>query len=144
MQLSQVFHDIEKKIITSLRDNPKQSPEMLEKSTCLSPDQIRRGVEWLKLKDLAIVTELKISMVSLGKNGIESFEKGLPERRLLDLLKTGPKKLSVLQDELGSVFGPSMGLARKNNWVETSSDQISLRDSPLELPGEKNPSSDRA
>ncbi|MCH9658366.1 phenylalanine--tRNA ligase subunit alpha [archaeon] len=135
--MSQVFHDIEKKIITSLRDNPKQSPEMLEISTRLLPDQVRRGIEWLKLKDLAIVTESKTSMVSLGKNGIESFEKGLPERRLLDLLKTGPKKLSVLQGELGSVFGPSVGLARKNNWIETSSDQISLRNSPLELPGEK-------
>ena len=135
--MSQVFHNIEKKIITSLRDVPKQSPEMLEKSTHLSPDQIRRGIEWLRLKDLAIVTELKTSMVSLGKNGIESFEKGLPERRLLDLLKAGPKKLSVLQDELGSVFGPSMGMARKNNWIETSSEQISLKTLPVELPGEK-------
>ena len=137
MLLSQVFHDIEKKIITSLRDNPKQSPETLEQSTQLSPDQIRRGIEWLKLKDLAIVTESKISIISLGKNGIESFQKGLPERRLLDLLKTGPKKLSDLQKELGSVFGPSIGLARKNNWIEASSDQISLKTSPLELPGEK-------
>jgi len=135
--LSQVFHDIEKKIITSLRDNPKQSPETLEQSTQLSPDQIRRGIEWLKLKDLAIVTESKTSIISLGKNGIESFQKGLPERRLLDLLKTGPKKLSDLQKELGSVFGPSIGLARKNNWIEASSDQISLKTSPLELPGEK-------
>ena len=67
LQLSQVFHDIEKKIITSLRDNPKQSPEMLERSTRLSPDQVRRGIEWLKLKDLAIVTESKTSMVSLGQ-----------------------------------------------------------------------------
>ena len=137
MLLSQVFHDIEKKIITSLRDNPKQSPETLEQSTQLSPDQIRRGIEWLKLKDLAIVTESKTSMISLGKNGIESFQKGLPERRLLDSLKTGPKKLSDLQKELGSVFGPSIGLARKNNWIEASSDKISLKISPPELPGEK-------
>ena len=137
MLLSQVFHDIEKKIITSLRDNPKQSPETLEQSTQLSPDQIRRGIEWLKLKDLAIVTESKTSMISLGKNGIESFQKGLPERRLLDSLKAGPKKLSDLQKELGSVFGPSIGLARKNNWIEASSDQISLKTSPPELPGEK-------
>ena len=135
--MSQVFHDIEKKIITSLRDNPKQSPETLEQSTQLSPDQIRRGIEWLKLKDLAIVTESKTSIISLGKNGIESFQKGLPERRLLNLLKNGPRKLSDLQKELGFVFGPSIGLARKNNWIEASSDQISLKISPLELPGEK-------
>ncbi|HSG83823.1 MAG: phenylalanine--tRNA ligase subunit alpha [Nitrosopumilus sp.] len=135
--MSQVFHEIEKKIITSLRDNPKQTPESLEKSTQLSPDQIRRGIEWLKLKNFAIVTESQSSVISLGKNGIESLEKGLPERRLLDLLKSGPKKLSDLQKELGFVFGPSMGLARKNNWVEATSDQISIKNSPSELPGEK-------
>ena len=135
--MSQVFHEIEKKIITSLRDNPKQTPESLEKSTQLSPDQIRRGIEWLKLKNLAIVTESQSSVISLGKNGLESLEKGLPERRLLDLLKTGPKKLSDLQKELGFVFGPSMGLARKNNWVEATSGQISIKHYPSELPGEK-------
>ncbi len=135
--MSQVFHDIEKKIIASLKDNPKQTPETLEKYTKLSPDQIRRGIEWLKLKDLAIVNESKTSIISLGKNGIESFQKGLPERRLLDLLKNGSRKLSDLQKELGPVFEPAIGLSRKNNWVEASSDQILLKNSPLELPGEK-------
>ena len=73
--MSQVFHEIEKKIIISLKDNPRQTPETLEKYTKLSPDQIRRGIEWLKLKDLAIVNESKTSIISLGKNGIESFQK---------------------------------------------------------------------
>jgi len=135
--LSQVFHDIEKKIIASLRVTPKQTPETLEKSTQLSPDQIRRGIEWLKLKDLALVAESKTSMFSLGKNGVESFQKGLPERRLLNLLQNGPRKISDLQKELGSVFGPSMGLARKNNWIEATPEQISINKLPLELPGEK-------
>jgi phenylalanyl-tRNA synthetase alpha chain len=135
--LSQVFHDIEKKIITSLKENPIQSPETLEKSTQLSPDQVRRGIEWLKLKDLAIVDESKSSILRLGKNGLDSFEKGLPERRLLNLVKNGPRKLSDLQKELGFVFGPAMGLCRKNNWIETSSDEIILKTTPSILPGEK-------
>ncbi|MGH1521870.1 MAG: phenylalanine--tRNA ligase subunit alpha [Nitrosopumilus sp.] len=135
--MSQVFHDIEKKIISSLKDNPQQTPESLENSTKLSPDQVRRGIEWLKLKDLAIVDESQKSVFSLGKNGIESLHKGLPERRLLDLLKNGPKKLIDLQKDLGSVFGPAMGLARKNNWVESSSDQINIGNIPSEIPGEK-------
>lgn len=135
--MSQVFHDIEKKIITSLRDNPKQSPESLEKSTKLSPDQIRRGIEWLKLKDLARVYEEKSSTFSLGKNGIESRQKGLPEKRLLNLLKKGPRKISDLQQELGSVFGPAMGLSKKNNWIKTTSDQISLKTYPPKFSGEK-------
>ncbi|KEQ56828.1 Phenylalanine--tRNA ligase alpha subunit protein [Marine Group I thaumarchaeote SCGC RSA3] len=136
--LSQVFHDIEKKIITSLKDNPKQTPEILQNSTGLSPDQIRRGIEWLKLKELANVDESKSSIISLGKNGKESLEKGLPERRLLDLLENGPKKLNHLQKELGPIFGPAMGLCKKNNWIETTSDQVSsIFASNDELPGEK-------
>ena len=135
--MSQVFHDIEKKIITSLKENPIQTPETLEKSTQLLPDQIRRGIEWLKLKNFAIVDESKSSTISLGKNGLDSFEQGLPERRLLNLVKNGPRKLSDLQKELGFVFGPAMGLCRKNNWIETSSDQIILKPIPSILPGEK-------
>jgi phenylalanyl-tRNA synthetase alpha chain len=135
--LSQVFHDIEKKIIISLKENPIQTPETLEKSTQLLPDQIRRGIEWLKLKNFAIVDESKSSTLSLGKNGLDSFEKGLPERRLLNLIKNGPRKLSDLQKELGFIFGPAMGLCRKNNWIETSSDQIILKTTPSILPGEK-------
>ncbi|MBI5859504.1 MAG: phenylalanine--tRNA ligase subunit alpha, partial [Nitrosarchaeum sp.] len=128
---------MKKKIITSLKDNPKQTPEQLEKSTNLSPDQIRRGIEWLKLKELAIVNESQTITLSLGINGLESFHKGLPERRLLDLLKNESKKLQDLQIELGSVFGPAIGLARKNNWVDASEDKISLKIYPSELPGEK-------
>jgi phenylalanyl-tRNA synthetase alpha chain len=135
--MSQVFHEIEKKIITSLKDNQKQTPENLEKSTNLSPDQIRRGIEWLKLKGLAIVNESQTINISLGKNGLESFHKGLPERRLLELLKNESKKLQDLQNELGSVFGPAMGLARKNNWVDTSEDKIVLKNYPTEFLGEK-------
>ena len=135
--MSQVFHDIEKKIINSLKKNPIQTPETLEKSTQLLPDQIRRGIEWLKLKNLAIVDESKSSTLSLGKNGVDSFEKGLPERRLLNLLTNGPRKLSDLQKELGFIFGPAMGLSRKNNWIETSSDEITLKTIPSILPGEK-------
>ena len=128
--MSQVFHEIEKKIIKSLKDTSKQSMEELEKSTSLSPDQIRRGIEWLRLKDFANVIESKTITLSLGKNGIEAFEKGLPEKRLLDLLKDTPKKIKDLQRELDSIFGPAMGLARKNNWIESSNDEIILKNYP--------------
>ena len=60
---------LKKKLFKSLKDNSKQSPESLGESTKLSSDQIRRGIEWLKLKNLAIVDESKKSVFSLGKNG---------------------------------------------------------------------------
>jgi len=89
------------------------------------------------LKGLAIVKESQTINLSLGKNGLESFHKGLPEKRLLDLLKNDSKKLHDLQSELGTVFGPAIGLARKNNWVVTSEDKIFLKNYPSEFSGEK-------
>jgi phenylalanyl-tRNA synthetase alpha chain len=135
--LSQVFHEIEKKIISVLKIESKLTPEKLEKLTQLSPDQIRRGIEWLKLKELAIVNESKNVDFSLGKNGLESFQKGLPERRLLDLIKKGPMDISDLQKELGFIFGPAMGLAKKNDWVNSDGSNISLKNYPSNFPGEK-------
>jgi phenylalanyl-tRNA synthetase alpha chain len=135
--LSQVFHEIEKKIISALKIEIKLTPEKLEKLTQLSPDQVRRGIEWLKLKDLAIVDESTNVEYRLGKNGLESFQMGLPERRLLDLIKNDPKNISDLQKGLGSVFGPAMGLAKKNDWVETKENKILIKNYPSNLPGEK-------
>ena len=135
--MSKVFHEIEKKIIQSLKENNKQTLEKLGESTKLSPDQIRRGIEWLRLKDLAVVNQSQKRTFRLGKNGIESLQNGLPEKRLLKLLSNGPKKISELQQELGSLFGPAMGLSKKNDWIETLSDEISLKTLPSVFPGEK-------
>ena len=135
--MSQVFHEIEKKIISVLQTESKLTPEKLGELTQLSPDQIRRGIEWLKLKNLAIVNEIQSVDYSLGNNGLESFQKGLPERRLLDLVRNGPMKISEIQQKLGSVFGPAMGLAKKNNWIETEGNEISLKNYPSTIPGEK-------
>jgi len=115
----------------------KLTPEQLEKLTNLSTDQVRRGIEWLKLKDLAIVDESTNTEYRLGKNGLESFQKGLPERRLLDLIKNDPKDISDLQRELGPVFGPAIGLAKKNDWIETKENKIFLKNNPSNIPGEK-------
>jgi len=135
--VSQVFHEIEKKIIAALKTESKLTPEKLEKLTKLSSDQVRRGIEWLRLKKLTDVDETKNINFSLGKNGLESLRDGLPERRLLDLIKKGPMKISDLQNQLGSVFGPAMGLAKKNNWAESLGNEISLKNYPVSIPGEK-------
>ena len=135
--MSQVFHEIEKKIISVLKTESKLSPEKLEELTNLSPDQVRRGIEWLKLKNIAIVNESKNVTFSLGKNGLDSLEHGLPERKLLDLVKNTPTKISELQKKLGPVFGPAMGLAKKNQWIDSKDNEIFLKDYPSIIPGEK-------
>ena len=137
MLLPQVFHEIEKKIIQALKEKNQLTPEKLESITNLSPDQIRRGIEWLKLKNLATVNETQQIFVSLGKNGKNALSRGLPERQLLDLLKDGPKPIKELQKELKVIFGPAMGIARKNNWVTSKDDTVSLNSPVDSIPDEK-------
>ncbi len=45
--------------------------------------------------------------------------------------------ISDLQKELGSVFGPAMGLAKRNDWVNSNGNEISLKNYPSSLLGEK-------
>lgn len=134
--MSQVFHDIEKKIIKALKQNPELTPEKLESITQLSVDQVRRGIEWLKLKNLAIVKESQKKFVSLGQNGIESLSKGLPERQLLEMIKDQPKEINEIQLKLKFLFGPAMGLAKKNHWIKTSENKIFISNPPKEIPEE--------
>jgi len=139
--LSHVLHDIEKQIVKALQSEPNLTEEQLVQKTKLSMDQIRRGVEWLRQKKLADVGEtIKISS-SLGKNGLDSLKNGLPERRLVNLVKDGPKTFDEIRSSLqGPDFNAAIANAKKNDWIsiekmETGS-KISLKREPVQTPEE--------
>jgi len=139
--LSHVLHDIERQIVKALQSEPNLTEEQLVQKTKLSMDQIRRGVEWLRQKKLADVSEtIKISS-SLGKNGLDSLKNGLPERRLVNLVKDGPKTFDEIRSSLqGPDFNVAIANAKKNDWIsiekmETGS-KISLKQEPVQTPEE--------
>ena len=140
--MSQVLHDIEKKIIGSLQKKSGQTPEQLSESTELSIDQIRRGIEWLRLKELAQVKESSKVEISLGQNGINAFKTGLPERKLMDLIKDGPKTFDEVRTILsGAGFNAAIANAKKNGWVKIdkneSGSKITVKEKSIETPEEK-------
>ena len=140
--MSQVFHDIEKKILETLQKLPNQTPEQLSKNTELSIDQIRRGIEWLRLKDLALVNESEKITFSLGPNGLDSFKNGLPERKLINLLKDKPKTFEEIRSVLsGAGFNVAIANAKKNGWIKieknNSDSLVSIKEKPVETPEEK-------
>ena len=140
--MSQILHDIEKKIIDSLQKKSEQTPEQLSESTELSIDQIRRGIEWLRLKEFANVIESSKVTVSLGRNGIDSLKNGLPERKLMDLIKDGSKSFEEIRKTLsGAGFNAAIANAKKNGWVNIektdSGSTISTKEIPVETPEEK-------
>ena len=116
--MSHVLHDIEKQIVNLLKSTPNLTEEQLAQETKLSMDQVRRGVEWLRQKDLANVTDTTNLSYGLGKNGLDALKNGLPERRLVNLVKDGPKTFDEVRSSLqGPDFNAAIAHAKKNNWI---------------------------
>ncbi len=139
--MSQVFHPIEKQIIKSLKESKSSTPEKLVESTKLSIDQVRRGMEWLKLKGLADIQEIEKTFLRLGKNGLDAKNNGLPERKLVNEIQEGPKSFEEIRNVLKSDFNAAIANAKKNDWIQIekgeSSSKISLKGKALPSPEEK-------
>ncbi len=140
--MSHVLHDIEKQIVKLLKSTPNLTEEQLAQKTKLSMDQIRRGVEWLRQKDLANVTDTTNLSYSLGKNGLDALKNGLPERRLVNLVKDGPKTFDEIRSSLqGLDFNAAIAHAKKNGWINIektdTGSKISLQQEPTQNSDEK-------
>ena len=121
--MSQVLHPIEKKIINALKETQKLGIEELEQKTDLSADQVRRGIEWLKLKGLADVIESQETTYKLSSSGDEILKSGLPERKLVNLLKDGSKTFDEAKQSLSeSDFHAAISNAKRNDWIQIEKD----------------------
>ncbi len=128
--MSQVFHEIEKEIIKSLQPNQILTISEIKKKTGLGSDQVRRGVEWLKLKDLAHVEVINRIQGHFEDKGIEALKKGLPERRLLNEIERRKVTFEILKSYLGSDFNAAIANAKKNDWITINKKKNSLEFSP--------------
>ena len=115
------FHPIELSILNSLSNNDHVGAHSLATSTGLSIDQIRRGIEWLKFKNLISIEESSTRRVFLASEGMEAAKKGLPERRLVNSLKEGKVTISevlasaaINNEEINAAIAG----ARRNQWIQ--------------------------
>src|SRR5215210_6727621 len=115
------FHPIEQSILRSLSDNDHVRVDSLIASTGLSMDQIRRGVEWLKFKNLISIKESSTQRVFLASGGITAAKNGLPERRLVNSLKEDKATIAeviaggaITNEEINAAIAG----ARRNQWVQ--------------------------
>ena len=99
--LTPVLHDIEKKIIHSFQPDQILTISEIEKKTGLQSDQVRRGIEWLKLKNFVHVKESTDIHYHFGEKGHEAIETGLPARRLVNEFEKGNTTYDKLKPILG-------------------------------------------
>ena len=128
--MSQVLHPIEQKLLKTLLAKQNLSPEELHEISKLSIDQVRRGIEWLKFKNLVSVVDTEKNFVTLGKRGTEAVAKGFPERQLINHLRTLQGfscEMNDVKSLLQNEFGPAIANAKKNSWVEIHENRIMLK-----------------
>ena len=131
------YMTLKNKLSMFLQSDPNLTEEKICRETKLSMDQIRRGVEWLRQKKLADVSETISISYSLGKNGLEALKNGLPERKLVNLVKDGPKTFDEIRSSLqGPDFNAAIAHAKKNGWIDIekadTGSKISLQQEPTQ------------
>jgi phenylalanyl-tRNA synthetase alpha chain len=117
----EAFHPIERTILNSLSKNVHVGAHSLAASTGLSIDQIRRGIEWLKFKNLILIEESSTQRVFAAPEGIAASQKGLPERRLVNSLKEGKVTISEVLasgDIKNEEINAAIAGARRNQWIQ--------------------------
>src|SRR5271165_1089305 len=126
--MSGPLHPIEKKILIALSTVDWVDLSKLSSPTGLAIDQLRRGIEWLRSKELISVEESDVQLYTLGKEGKAAIKEGLPERRLLELVKKsgGSEEISKASRLMGKEFAVSLGNAKKNAWVRVENNRIFL------------------
>ncbi|MGH9977746.1 MAG: phenylalanine--tRNA ligase subunit alpha, partial [Nitrososphaeraceae archaeon] len=116
------LHPIEKKILHLLAKEGSLTVEALSEKCDLAVDQVRRGVERLKFKQLIVITQISSIFFELDDRGKTALLKGLPERRLVSAIQLEPDKgIAMLaktqafeRDELGA----AIRVARdQNHWL---------------------------
>jgi len=115
------LHEIERKLILALANGELVFEELITK-TGLNVDQVRRGIEWLKYKNLITVKEKVTKSLGLGSEGSDAVENGLPERLLVNTLERSPTRSMSIEDAkvksgLSNKFGYALDHAIKKHWV---------------------------
>ncbi len=120
------LHALERKLLLSLIRNGGGLLEDVASRVNMSMDQARRAVEWLRSKEMIKIEEKVHHKIEILGEGKRAIEQGLPERRLIEILKKfgGEAKLDELSKAFSSTpqeFSAAFGYARSKGWISTSS-----------------------
>lgn len=127
-------HWIEQKIVSYMKGAGELTIPDIAESAGLGEDQARRGIQWLIDKGVVRASPQKYA-IKLGEAGMPAHKEGLPERRLLDMLRDGsdPDRIYVA---MGKEMGPAVGVCARNGWIRMDGRQPVLVSYPSQTPGE--------
>ena len=124
-KLIESLSPIERKVLPHIEE--KEISQICKKSN-LDKITVLRALEYLEKKEIIYLKSRKIKIIELGINGLLYKKKGLPERRLLNLLdqkrilllKEGQKQSKLSNDE----FKVSIGVLKRKALIELKNGKI--------------------
>ena len=112
--------DIEKELLKVLSEK-EQTVEELSELAEINPDSVRRASAWLSDKEFAKINETKTTKLVLSEEGKKAIEKGLPERRLLNVIaEKGKLSFSEAEKEAElskQEFNVALGLNKRKAFI---------------------------
>ena len=129
-------HWIEREIVECLKDNDGLGAPNIAINTDLTEDQVRRGVQWLLSKGVIRASSQPQTKTYPGEAGVKALKTGLPERRLLDMLKRGSPVQEIYRT-MGREMGPAIGVCVKQGWIRMDGRQPVLVCMPDVILGEQ-------
>ncbi len=111
------LHRLERSVLPLLRK--RSSVDELVKKSGMLEVEVLRGLQWLRGKGLVDIKEDVSEFVELDSNGKVYREKGLPEKRFLQLVSGGKATLSQLLKSglTKEEVNVSIGLLKSNGWI---------------------------
>ena len=96
-KLIATLHPLERNVLPYLHDHATVAEIVRESNT--GEVQAIRAIQWLSNKRVLTYKKTSAETISLGKNGQEYLEKGLPERRFLQVLEDESLVLKDVQEK---------------------------------------------
>ena len=124
------LHIYEKKLLKELEANPEATPEEIAKNAGMDIKAVMSAAGSLASKDIIEVEKEVQKTYSLTEDGLEYAEKGLPERRILDVLADKKQiHMKDLADETGvdkKETNIAIGWLRRKNWAEIDKGMVNI------------------
>jgi phenylalanyl-tRNA synthetase alpha chain len=120
------LHPHEVKVLKALKKD--SIPDEVAQATGLPVDAVLRACSWLKTRKLVEVAEEVTEDVTLGSEGEEYIQKGLPERQLIEAIGSGAS-LDELKGKVDmGLFNIGFGWLRKKKLVEVKDGRVKVLD----------------
>ena len=126
------LHIYEKKLLKELEANPDATPEEIAENTGMNIKSVMSAAGSLASKDIIEMNKDVEEIYSLTEDGLEYAEKGLPERRILNVLATKDHiQMKDLADETGvdrKDANIAIGWLRRKNWANIDKGMVTITD----------------